>query len=147
MFRIGSDFEDVLSRVGDFERYQKLLILSMLLPATIWSSLLSRDVDYLFLVPDHWCRVAALANFSHGEQKRLIRPAPNATCLMFDVDYDFVSAHLVLPPPTAPPKVKNVLSPERVLVDGVPVKACDQGWLYDGAQLGETAATEVRHCC
>ncbi len=50
------DFDDILRKVGEFHRYQKLMYIVICLPAAwpaAWSSF-----NYIFVTasPDYWCR-------------------------------------------------------------------------------------------
>lgn len=97
---------------------------------------------YNELVPDHWCRVELLANFSYGEQHRLIRPKFKSfkagyeqisfsNCEMFDINYEKVvnDGQLMLP---------NVTR-------FVPIKKCspEDGFVYDQNVFQENAAMHV----
>ena len=126
------DFEDVLKQVGDFGRFQKLLVILFLMPTSGINIL----YDYLFMMstPDHWCFVPQLANFSYELQHQLIRPLTiaqglpsNDSCHMYDIDYDFI--------------VNTTLSVDNVSQQKT--KACDNGWVYDKSVYQETATTKV----
>ncbi|CAG2181961.1 unnamed protein product, partial [Oppiella nova] len=103
---------------------------------------------HLKLVPDHWCAVQELANFSHGEQHRFVRPVvrhSNNTedvvrdsCHMFDVDYRQVLNDLRLPQVNASVKChKSKLS----------VKKCDDGWVYDRSYYWDSFSIHFDFVC
>ncbi len=127
------DFEDVLKQVGDFGKFQKIMIILFVMPtATI--NILN---DYLFMMstPDHWCFVPQLANLSYELQHQLIRPLTivqglpsKDSCFMFDIDYD-----LIVNTTTLPVNDSSQLK----------TKACDNGWVYDKSVFEETATTKV----
>lgn len=97
------------------------------------------------LVPDHWCRVALLENFSYGEQHRLIRPLVKSSvdghdqyrypvalskCELYDIDYGEVVSGL---------QVKN----KNGSVKAVPTAKCNDGWVYNRLVYEDSAAMHV----
>lgn len=97
-------------------------------------------------MPDHWCRVGYLVNFSHGEQHRLIRPpvpalitgdqAPEklSQCEMYDIDYALVVSQL---------EVDQFEEAENGSNIYVPSRKCSDGWVYDYHVYADSAAMEV----
>lgn len=68
-------FDDILPYVGDFGRYQWLLLLS-LLPYSVAYATLYFSQFFLTLVPqEHWCRTEELAslNLTQAERYSLIQ--------------------------------------------------------------------------
>ena len=62
-------FDDALPYVGDFGRYQKLLIVA-LLPYTLTYSILYFVQIFLTLVPrEHWCKMDDLCDVFTPEQR------------------------------------------------------------------------------
>ena len=53
-------FDELLPYVGDFGRYQKLLIWLVCLPACIPCGFHAFNQLFMADVPEHWCRVPAL---------------------------------------------------------------------------------------
>jgi hypothetical protein len=107
--------------------------------------------SYNELVPDHWCHVPALANFSYGEQHRLIRPRVKtdlhmhqsvhlSQCEMNDINYAEVISGLEV-------VVKDVNN-ESVIASSsnipIPTKRCGtNGWMYNREQYRASAAMQV----
>src|SRR5699024_917000 len=96
--------EHVLEELGGCHRYQKVLVTCVLLPLAMLAAFQSSTL-YNELLPDHWCHVHALDNFSYGEQHRLIRPRLKtdlhnqrtgqlSQCEMYDIDYEEVISGL-----------------------------------------------------
>lgn len=54
------DFDDLLPHVGEFGRYQKLLIFLICLPACIPCGFHAFNQLFMSPVPPHWCRVPEL---------------------------------------------------------------------------------------
>jgi len=127
------DFEDILKQVGQYGKFQKLLIIFFLIPTSAINIL----CDYMFMMstPDHWCFVPQLANLSHEQQHHLICPSTivqglpsNDSCRMYDIDYDIVANTTSLP-----------INDSSLLK----TKQCDNGWVYDKSIFEETATTKV----
>ncbi|CAG2107370.1 unnamed protein product [Medioppia subpectinata] len=103
--------------------------------------------NHLKLVPDHWCRVNELSNFSYGEQHRFVRPVvrPSNTsadvvrdsCHMFDIDYKQVLNDLRLPPVNESIKCHKKLA----------VKTCADGWVYDTGYYWDSFAMHYDFVC
>lgn len=127
------DFEDVLKQVGDYGKFQKILVILFLIP----TSAINYMYDYMFMLatPDHWCFVPELSNMSLQEQQQFIRPdtiiqglPAKDNCLMFDVNYTSVAQTFELPYNDT-----NL----------IPTKSCTNGWVYDKSVFLETATTKV----
>nr|XP_046912359.1 organic cation transporter 1-like [Dermatophagoides farinae] len=109
--------EHVLKELNDFGQYQKLLLFGFIMPLAILTAFQSSYI-YNEFVPDHWCRVDLLVNFSYGEQHRLIRPRLKynndennnnnngggeeiskrmSNCEMYDINYHQVLTGLEIP--------------------------------------------------
>lgn len=133
------DFEDVLTQVGDFGKFQSVLVYLFLIP----TSALNIIYDYMFMLttPEHYCRVL---NISLEEQKHVIRPMTIEQglptydkCRMFDLNYDLYLN-----------TTNFSLNDTSVLK----IKECQNGWIYETDVFKETATTVVRHndhahCC
>ena len=128
------DYEDVLSQVGDFGKYQKIFVLLFLMPTAAINILY--DFMFMMYTPDHWCYVPELANLTYEQQSKLIRPHildqgidVKDKCNMFDIDYSVVSRTLRLPDHAS----------------NHSTKPCEFGWVYDKSVFVETATTKVIH--
>ncbi|CAG2172216.1 unnamed protein product [Oppiella nova] len=131
------EFEDLLKGVGDFGKFQKLLVILLLIPASALNIL----YDYMFMLttPDHWCYVPQLANLSKHVQTQLIRPLtieqglPSYDkCHMYDINYDLVNSTTVFP-------FNNS--------SDIKTRECDNGWVYDESVFGATATTQFNLVC
>lgn len=57
-------FNDMLTKVGDFGKYQWLLLLALLPYGVTYAALYFAQI-FLTIVPnEHWCKVTELANFT-----------------------------------------------------------------------------------
>lgn len=88
-----------------------------------------------------------LANFSYGEQHRLIRPRLKtdldyhrsgqlSQCEMYDIDYVEVISGLEV-------VVKSGNNESSIPVIPIPTKACTSGWVFDQDQYRQSAAMHV----
>lgn len=143
--------EHVLDELGGCGRYQKLLMSCVIFPLAILAALESSTM-YNELLPDHWCQVKALLNFSYGEQHRLIRPRLGkahldarqggavqlSNCDMYDIDYDEVSTGLVVVVKSGHNESTNIPA-----VVPIPTRECNTGWVYNQQQYRQSAAMHV----
>lgn len=128
------EFEEILKRVGDFDKFQKCLIFLFLIPVSALTVIYDRI--FMWTTPDHWCRVPELTNLSSDLQKLYISPqtieqglASHEKCLMFDKDYTTFDSQLTTN--------ASVPAFNRSTVK------CRDGWTFDWSVLEETAVTKV----
>ncbi|KAG8177111.1 hypothetical protein JTE90_015255 [Oedothorax gibbosus] len=126
------DFEDILSEVGGFGLYQKLLVVTFMIPSFIVIPWFSMNSIFVNNVPDHWCRVPDLdhyyPNLTTEEYKSMVRPHHHSSCTTWDVDWSAVNW------------------------TGVPdpnwkTKECDAGWEYDQTNYDATSVTWWNMVC
>ncbi|OQV25356.1 Carcinine [Hypsibius exemplaris] len=88
------DFDVILGDVGEFGRYQKLLLVFVILPACLPGGFHGFSQIFSVATPeDYWCRIpnADIYNLSTGEVHQML-PFDNVTkqhsrCKMYDVNY------------------------------------------------------------
>ena len=70
------DLDDVLYYVGDWDKYQFLLLWLICLPACIPCGFNAFSQVFMDLTPSHWCKVPELinGNFSIQERKEISIP-------------------------------------------------------------------------
>lgn len=126
----GLEFEDILSEVGDYGKYQKRLMLFFLFPSVALLPWFSMNNLFLIFVPDHWCYVpeVAASNLSLELQRSIVSPN-DSTCMRYDMNYTDVIA-----------------SGDFGSRNGSPLVACDR-WLYDTTFYEETAASKWNMVC
>ena len=64
------DLDDVLHQIGDWDRYQHLLLWLVCLPACIPCGFNAFNQVFMDRTPDHWCRVPQLDHFNLTLQQR-----------------------------------------------------------------------------
>jgi hypothetical protein len=72
------DLDDLLPQVGEFGRYQKLLMWFVCLPACIPCGFCAFNQLFMADVPDHWCYVRELIDLPEIgslDRKRLAIPS------------------------------------------------------------------------
>lgn len=71
------DVDDLLPQIGEFGRYQKLLIWLVCLPACIPCGFGAFNQLFMQQIPDHWCKTSALSHLSADERKFFTIPLNN----------------------------------------------------------------------
>lgn len=156
------DFESILYEIGDYGKYQKILLFVLLTPSAITLCL----YEYLFMLhtPDHWCRVPQLDGLPNDLTK-LTRPQMvekqetkgPAQCHQYNVDYRQVASQLWTFSQNLTERqyldhyqltsgqnlsyhdyIESHLNLSQYDVTG-----CKHGWLYDTTSFGESATTKV----
>ncbi|KAI2810106.1 Sugar transporter [Blomia tropicalis] len=145
--------EHVLEELGDLGRYQKTLITGVLVPLAIVAAIQSSTL-HNEMVPDHWCHVPVLANFSYGEQHRLIRPRLKtdldlhqkyqlSQCEMYDIDYQQAIVGL-----DVMAAIRSNSNESSIPIGTVvPTKPCSNGWMFDRIEHRDSAAMHYGFVC
>lgn len=74
----GMDLDDLLPQVGEFGRYQKLLVWLVCLPACIPCGFCAFNQLFMADVPNHWCYVSELMDLPEVgflDRRRLAIPS------------------------------------------------------------------------
>lgn len=75
------DLDELLPHIGEFGKYQKLLLWFICLPACIPCGFCAFNQLFMTSLPeDYWCTVGALKNFSMEKQKELSIPYNQVKC-------------------------------------------------------------------
>jgi hypothetical protein len=75
------DLDDVLHQIGDWDRYQHLLLWLVCLPACIPCGFNAFNQVFMDRTPDHWCRVPQLDDFNLTLQQRKSLSIPQQVSL------------------------------------------------------------------
>lgn len=70
----GMDLDDLLPQIGEFGRYQKLLLWLVCLPACVPCGFCAFNQLFMADVPDHWCLVPELMDYPMEMRKKLAIP-------------------------------------------------------------------------
>ncbi|XP_065202119.1 carcinine transporter [Planococcus citri] len=73
------DVDEILPQIGEFGRYQKLLIWLVCLPACIPCGFGAFNQLFMQQIPDHWCKVPELNDLSPNERRSVAIPYDNKT--------------------------------------------------------------------
>uniref|UniRef100_A0AAR5P5L2 Major facilitator superfamily (MFS) profile domain-containing protein n=4 Tax=Dendroctonus ponderosae TaxID=77166 RepID=A0AAR5P5L2_DENPD len=102
------DLDDILPQIGEFGKYQKLMLWLICLPACFPCGFGAFNQLFMADIPNHWCRVPALSNLTVEARKRLAIPQENGTfakCARYALNYSLVEdwgGPGEPPPPTEP---------------------------------------------
>ncbi|XP_063925688.1 beta-alanine transporter [Zophobas morio] len=133
------DLDDVLPEVGEFGRYQKLVLWFILLPGVFPCGFHAYNQLFMAAAPDHWCKVDGFT----GKSAKLIRniSIPTAVqldgqtrfsqCTMYDLNYTNTSLEFY----------------ESVNYTTVSIVPCKHGWVYDKQGHENTIITEWDLVC
>lgn len=70
------DLDDVLPHVGDWNRYQHLLLWLVCLPACIPCGFAGFNQVFMDRIPDHWCRIPSLLTTQLSPEQRKTASIP-----------------------------------------------------------------------
>lgn len=65
------DFDDILPLVGEFDTYQKLMILLVMLPGTIPCGFNAYNQLFMATAVDHWCKIPGTEDLPSKEKEYL----------------------------------------------------------------------------
>ncbi|XP_044269761.1 beta-alanine transporter [Tribolium madens] len=132
------DLDDVLPQVGEFGRYQKLVLWFILLPGVFPCGFHAYNQLFMAATPDHWCRIKELEEYD----ARLVRNISIPTvvlldgqtrfsqCTMYDLNY-----------------TNSLEFYESVNYTNVRTVPCEHGWVYDKEGHENTIITEWDLVC
>lgn len=136
------DYDALLPAIGEFGRYQKVLIGVILFPTVFPCAFQAYSQLFIASTPDHWCRVPELDQWI-ADNTDLVRQMSIPTtihlgqrrydrCTMFDRNYTEINKRFL---DFAGSEDKGNLS--------TVVMPCKNGWNYDTALYPATVVTEV----
>ncbi|XP_076253965.1 carcinine transporter [Rhynchophorus ferrugineus] len=116
------DLDDILPQVGEFGKYQKIMLWLVCLPACFPCGFGSFNQLFMTSTPDHWCYVPELENFTVEERKNWSIPKYNGTfsrCYKYAVDFTGM--------------IDDVRDFSNRSLDKSlwPIEKCRYGWEYD----------------
>ncbi|XP_071515352.1 LOW QUALITY PROTEIN: carcinine transporter-like [Panulirus ornatus] len=128
------DFDDLLPHVGEFGRYQKLLIFFICLPACVPCGFHAFNQLFMSPTPPHWCRVPELedAGLSVMEARNLSIPWEEGSGFSQCVQYvvgNYSEGGSLEPDPTWP------------------VVPCINGWVYDTSTIYSSIVIDYNLVC
>ncbi|XP_045486894.1 beta-alanine transporter-like [Pieris rapae] len=136
------DFDAILEDVGEFSRFQKLVIYLILLPAVIPCGF--HAYSQLFMAGDvkHWCKVPDLEGLDVELTKNFSIPQERrngildfSQCNMYDINYtDILSRYSTIE--------------EALMLEGpADIVPCKNGWVYEDTVYQSTVVTEWDLVC
>ncbi|EFA04375.1 Organic cation transporter protein-like Protein [Tribolium castaneum] len=84
------DLDDLLPQVGEFGRYQKLLLWLICLPACLPCGFCAFNQLFMTETPDHWCKTPQTLNLTQEERKNIFIPKNNnsfSKCLRYTINW------------------------------------------------------------
>ncbi|XP_044737270.1 beta-alanine transporter [Chrysoperla carnea] len=138
------DMDDVLAEIGEWGRYQKLVVWLILLPGVLPCGFHAYDQLFMAAVPPHWCRVPELDPWVQNHMNHVINISipfenkdgtwkPNE-CNVYVRNYSTLS------------KLSGLQQFINVPFD-TPTKFCDHGWHFDRSDYISTVVTEWNLVC
>ncbi|XP_018423438.1 PREDICTED: solute carrier family 22 member 7-like [Nanorana parkeri] len=129
-------FEDVLSEVGVFGKFQIKSLLILCLPRVILPLHFLLHI-FISAVPPHHCHISSQRNPGNLSQEALLfTNIPQAQ------DGTFSSCKMY-----SQPQPHLILNRSQETINGSGVQSCDQGWEYDLSTFSSTTVTEWDLVC
>ncbi|XP_064109359.1 carcinine transporter-like isoform X1 [Macrobrachium nipponense] len=125
------DFDDLLPHVGEFGRYQKLLIFLICLPACIPCGFHAFNQLFMSPVPPHWCRVPELED--SGLTLEEIR---NLSIPFIGGGFSQCSQYLVR-------NYSGIVEPDP----SWPIVPCRKGWVFDTSEIFSSIVIDYNLVC
>lgn len=116
------DLDDILLIVGEFGRYQKLLLWLICLPACIPCGFCAFNQLFMADIPNHWCKVEDLSNFTKEEQRNISIPYVNnafAKCCRYRVNWSEII------------NASGGSLNDIFINKSWPTEGCLEGWVYE----------------
>ncbi|CAH0546488.1 unnamed protein product [Brassicogethes aeneus] len=130
------NLDDVLPTVGEFGKYQKLVLWFILLPGVFPCGFHAYNQLFMAATPDHWCKIVELPDANPKELRNLSIPIEKtldgqerySQCFMYDLNYN-----------------KSMFSGS--LKDTTAKIPCKNGWVYDTDSNTQTVVMEWDLVC
>lgn len=126
--------DDLLPQVGEFGKYQKLMLWCICLPACIPCGFCAFNQLFMAGVPDHWCYIPQLANLTTEQRRRIGVPSDNFTvdhCQRFAINWTEVLGYLDYDIEDFQPDTTWPLEP------------CYDGWEYNKTEIFSSIVIDV----
>ncbi|KAK7872303.1 hypothetical protein R5R35_002760 [Gryllus longicercus] len=135
----GLDLDDLLPQVGEFGRYQKLLLWLVCLPACIPCGFGAFTQLFMADVPSHWCRVSGLSDLSPEERRRLAVPPQQDVPSSFNQCQRYAVNWTEL--------LENYQLDELQPNSSWPTESCVQGWEYNLTEVSSSVVIDFDLVC
>lgn len=125
------DLDDILPKIGEFGRYQKLMLWLVCLPACFPCGFCAFNQLFMTDTPPHWCWIPELHNLTLEQRKMLSIPNENGTkyskCYQYDRNWT------------------NIFRNDSIIRNGESKKTvgCQNGWEYDMSEIQSTIVKDV----
>ncbi|XP_030746829.1 beta-alanine transporter isoform X2 [Sitophilus oryzae] len=134
------DLDEILPSIGEFGKYQKLVVWFILLPAVFPCGFNAYSQLFMATVPNHWCRLPNASGVDYDLLKNISIPFEShannkskfSQCLMYDLNYDSIN-------------IVNAAAIDRIR-NGSTV-LCKNGWTYDVDDVRQSVVSEWNLVC
>ncbi|CAH1998605.1 unnamed protein product [Acanthoscelides obtectus] len=132
------DLDEVLPCVGEYGKYQKLVLWFILLPGVFPCGFHAYNQLFMAATPDHWCHVPELGHMEKESARNLSIPLQTtldgqlrfSKCNMYNISYEnYTKAS------------KNTVTAPN----NAPTSSCKNGWYFDGVY--KSTVTEWNLVC
>ncbi|XP_046482453.1 carcinine transporter isoform X1 [Neodiprion pinetum] len=133
----GFDLDDLLPIVGEFGRYQRLLLWFVCLPACLPCGFCAFNQLFMSETPPHWCKVPGLEGLDPPQRRHLGIPSQGdnesySRCTRYNIDWE-----------TPAMLMAEYLTPNA----SWSVIPCDHGWEYDESEVTSSIVIDFNLVC
>ncbi|XP_045471944.1 carcinine transporter isoform X2 [Harmonia axyridis] len=129
------DLDDILPKIGEFGRYQKLMLWLVCLPACFPCGFCAFNQLFMTDTPPHWCWIPELHNLTIDQRKLLSIPNENGSkfskCTQYDLNWTEVLKNEGL---TKTEETKKTIH-------------CQNGWEFDMSEIQSTIVKDFELVC
>ncbi|XP_066250643.1 beta-alanine transporter isoform X1 [Euwallacea similis] len=135
------DFDELLPHIGEFGKYQKLVLWFVLFPAVFPCGFHAYNQLFMARVPEHWCRLPSIPNvheeviknFSIPIETSLDNKSRFSDCLMYDLPYDSLGS--------------DQLERANLTKTSLETVACRNGWTFLVEETRDSIISEWNLVC
>ncbi|XKL66727.1 hypothetical protein PGB90_010147 [Kerria lacca] len=132
------DVDDLLPQIGEFGRYQKLLIWLVCLPACIPCGFGAFNQLFMQQTPEHWCKVPELMHLSVDKRRYLGIPLVNkdgiySECTRYAFNWSEIA------------QIDSLRVEE--LQSNWTIEKCMDGWEYNTTEIGSSIVIDFNLVC
>ncbi len=126
------DFDELFTELGDYGRYQQLMLWLVLFPAQLPYLCQVYCPIFMSITPDHWCKVSLLDHLNVTQNFNRHLFVPKKDNILHSLEYEQCFVYNISYETLITQSIQIGWIPNKTW----PITKCSQGWVYNRTLLG-----------